>query len=282
VADIAARGGDVVLVRGDTAAVESVVSAADAARMLVLDIDSMTVHAKGQPDRALAPRPESVLTSFIGEQGALVAVEDSLGDAVVASVPVLADERLVRVGVSGSAAGARRSWGDDVDAVLVAGLADSAGTARAASDLVAGGRDPGSILIASDLPLAPEVSGRLTGSLGIVETLPASVDELSRIRAEDPAVVDPSQGVRAYRAAVAVVLGAVQAADDGGLRIAQALPGIVTGASACTSIAMCVDVLDHEGQSAYLPVAGALGSYAPTGWESTGSPWGDVRVDNRR
>lgn len=150
------------------------------------------------------------------------------------------------------------------------GTADDGSVAGSVADLASRGVDV--LLVRGDERAIAEVlPAAATARILVVDAgssaaLPATEDELSRIRAEDPFVVDPAAGLSVYRLGTTLLLGAVRAGDDGGLSIGRALPGLLDGPSECFSPAMCLDVLAHGDGVAYVPVAGALTRYTSADW----------------
>jgi branched-chain amino acid transport system substrate-binding protein len=106
-------------------------------------------------------------------------------------------------------------------------------------------------------------AGLLTNVNGILEGAQPDAAFAARVKAADPAVGDLSYAEEAYDATIAAALaatvGAPTAASDAeGVTIARHLPGVSRGGIKCTTFAECLDVLKTRSDIDYDGISGPI------------------------
>jgi hypothetical protein len=99
----------------------------------------------------------------------------------------------------------------------------------------------------------------------------ADDDFLARLSIVDPGLVDTTLAAESYDAAMAAVLAAVAAGDDGAASLAWALPAVTTGGYGCTVLGVCLEALAAAVDIDFGGVSGPLDVFAPGELPGAGS-----------
>ncbi len=120
-------------------------------------------------------------------------------------------------------------------------------------------------------------SGVLDGANGIRGGAATEDSFVARLAQADPAVSDTRLAAEAYDATIAAALAAVFVADDSGRSVSLGLPPATSGGITCRSFGECLDVLRTETDIDYDGISGLL-DVSSTG-HASGARFGIYRYD---
>jgi len=260
VADLIARGVDVVIGPSDVAVAELVLPLLADAGIPLLSPAALGDRPEGAGMFRTVPSARAqgaVLRDLIGDGTvALLRTGDPAAEAFASGLGDLSADIVIG---DDPAADAAQIADSAPDAVVLAAPDAGPGTAALIAALASSGYTGDTLWVTgSAVARYDPAEASLAGAHGFQAAPPSDPAFVARIRQEDPGARSLLAAAPAYDATVLAALAATLAGDDGGPSIAASLPSAAGHGIHCGSYGECLHVLQTQTDVAYVGVSGPL------------------------